>query len=330
MIIKRKSHGGSKMNEQVMRNCEMIVKNSLEATNSYKWDNRQSQVTFGAAYDKGIVTSEQINTVKRLIERNTGTFSILKDGKIRLAVNAEIMKSTDPEQALTDIKNIYETLKRKFSSGSATALAALMIHSLNKDADEMLDKMYAIYKKMDSRHYFLNSSENLAIVALMASSHKDIDEIVNESENIYKTINPYFSKSEAFVIANILSAYDDPFDWKCKAAVQISKDLKAARIKLNYYGAASMIAPLAIISLSNDNKVIVNEIREADNYLSTQKPIGGFFGVGTTIRNLLAASAVARAYTDNSEDSLIEKITVLACIRASQADDANTAYIATM
>ena len=321
------------MNETVKVNCEIIAQNAQLADRIFSWDGHNSHAAFAAAMNDHMADAERLKKVKDIISNRNSGFSVLGSSTVRMAVAAELMKSHDPVETMEYIKTVYNKLKNVFSSGDHVGLAALVIYNLGPDVDYLIEKMHVIYKEINSKHWFRASRRDLTIIAFMAASSKTPEEIIKEADAIYENIKDHFTfaKSDALVISLLLAVYEDPFEWKCKGAIQIMKDLKESRIKFDSYGAASMLAPLAILSINNDNKVLASEIKSAEQFLSKQKVTGGFFGIGQNIRNMLSSLAVAKEYCDSNNALLIEKITVMACINATEANnDAAMITVTTM
>ena len=322
------------MNDRVMRECELLAKNTLTANKVYSWDNNYSSISFATTYNIGEIDLASVKEIKDLVSRENRWFSTFNNSAVRSAVAAELLKSSDPSNAMEEIKNIYEILKTKFRSSEYTAVTALIIHDMSKEPVELVDKMYTIYNILSGNHMLMTNYRDLASVALMAASDKSAEAICKESEEIYRRICGdfgTFNRDEAFVISNVLSVFEDPIEWKCKAAVRMYTELKSKKIKFESYCTATVLAPLAIASLNNDSRILIDEIIEADKYLYKQKVIGGFFGISDAVRRMLAASAVAKAYTDDSVDPIVDRITcmssVIACV---SVNDDNAAVIVTM
>ena len=137
---------------------------------------------------------------------------------------AQILRSPDPEASMQRIKETYKILKTRFMSGEYTAVAAVIVSGCGKDPRIVADKMRRIYDLMNSKHFFLTSYDDLAVVALMASSDKTPEQIVGESEAIYANIRgDFFSKGDAYAISNLLALYDEPAPMKAQAAAKTVK-----------------------------------------------------------------------------------------------------------
>ena len=317
------------MNERVHRNCDITAANSLAASKAFTWDSGYAHVAFAASYPDRVIEVERLKAAKKLISRDNSVFSALSQDAVRTAVAAQILRSPDPEASMQRIKETYKILKTRFMSGEYTAVAAVIVSDSGKDPRIVADKMRKIYDLMNSKHFFLTSYDDLAVVALMASSDKTPEQIVGESEAIYANIRgDFFSKGDAYAISNLLALYDEPAPMKAQAAVRIREELKAAGIRFGSYGTAAVIAPLAILSLSNDNRMLVREIVEAERYLSGKKILGGIMGVGKNVRSMFAVSAVIGAFSDDTTVASVgattaaisaviaEEIAIMACMCA--------------
>ena len=326
------------MNEKVLRNCDIIAANTLTASKVFAWDYNYSHVAFAASYPDIAADPERVTNAKKIITNKNSFLSSLAQSSTRTVVAAQIMKAPDLEAAMLHIKEIYKILKTKFIASDYTAIASVLIYDSGKDPVALTEKMRKIYDLMNKKHFLLTSYNDLAIVALMASSDKTAEALVEESEAIFRGIKgDFFSKGDAYTISNLLALYDEPAEAKCRAAVTIRNELKAAKIRFTSYGTAAVIAPLAVISLTLNDNMLVSEIVSAEKYLSTKKVLGGVFGVGKEVRSMLAASAVTRAFSDEDRISTIgatasavaaaiaEEVAVMACICACTAASASSA-----
>lgn len=316
------------MNDSVKRTCDLISFNSQIASKAYKWNNNSSHAVFGASYNEKEADLDRLKEISILIEKNNRFFSSLRNNYVRIALAAELMKCNDPVSTLENIKETNDILSARFHSDHYVALASLIVYSLGKDPQLIAEKMDQIYSFLNSKHWFISSKNNLSALVFMAASPKSADELISESESIYNNIssNFKFSKDDALSISLILAIFEDPMEWKCKGLVQIMKDLKESKIKYSSYKAASMLAPLAMLSIYKDNRSLVSEIKEASQYLSTLKVTGGFFGVNSNSRNMLAAIAVIKDLGDSELILLSEKITLVSLIYASIEEDDSSSY----
>ena len=326
------------MNNRVMRNCEILANNTLTASKAFAWDYNYSHVAFAASYPDREAELERVRTAKKIISSENSLFSNLAQSSTRTVVAARILKVPDPVAEMNRIKAVYKLLKTRFFSSEYTAVAAVLICDSGKDPVYLTEKMRRIYDTLNSRHFLLTSYESLAVIALMAISDKSVEELAGESEAIYRGIKgDFFSKGDAYAISNLLALYSEPVNVKCEAALRVRDELKRAGIRFGSYGTAAVIAPLAIISLKYDDNMLVGQIIQAEQYLSTKKVLGGILGVGKNIRSMLAVSAVTRAFSDDENVSSVgatasavvaaiaEEIAILACICACTAASASAA-----
>ena len=145
----------------------------------------------------------------------------------------------------------------------------------------------------------MTGQEDLALLALLAMTDKEVDSIVEETEFYFKAMKKKFSfhgnavQSLSFVMALMEGAPEE----KCEKVIEIYKALAARGIK---YGKEQTLASLgALIGTELNPAELAGEIVEASEYLKTRKGFSSW-RIYSSTRHMFAALMAADVYAKDN------------------------------
>ena len=200
-------------------------------------------------------------------------------------------------------------------------IAALVAYLLTElaDKDQVEEKAVRgkdIYNRMKKEHPFLTGNEDSVFAVLMAFSSRLDDELITDMEACYQALRARFSAGDALqTVSHVLSLADGSPVLKASRVIDLYNSLRDAGIK---YGRSHELSVLAALSLTDAGiPELVEDIREVDAFLKTQKGFGTF-GTGSQLRAMNAALVVSDQYTVRDRANTAAMTSTLAIIIAQQ------------
>lgn len=309
------------MNEQTLRNCELLIANRDKIKAVFAWDGGLMHLTCAEIYtSKGkMVDSDTLENCKRLLKSKVGMFSTFR-GMVASAITTMLAVSDNPEETLENGVKVYELLKKHFFSSDYLPLAAMAIAQMAEpyQYEQIAVRTRTIYNLMKENHPFLTSSEDSAFCALMALSEKTDAELITDAEKCYTMIKAKIMSSNAVQsLGNVLALCDGCAEEKCEKTIQLYEKFKAAGHK---YGTDYELPTLGVLAMSGENlDMIVKETIEIDEWLAGQKGFG-FWGSVTKKQRLMYAAILAQRDFINIEPMQTAALgSVVALMVAQQA-----------
>ena len=296
------------MNEILEKKLELFVTNRKTIRGKFIFDeplmNVAAALIFTSADSEADM--EKMAECKKILNKEAFAFPKLKK-TVKLALLSKMTLAEDPEAYVTDVKGVYDKIKKGFSSDNLyTALAAMLICDIGiqDDCDEVISKAAEIMKRMKKDHPFITTKADTSFVMLLALSYKDVDTIINELGEAYEYLNNSYKIS---VTADALQglcemltlSYGD-VKAKCDKAMKIYNAF--AERKLDKSSDMIFSAIGALIDIDQSPISLTDEILEADAFLKTQDG----FKDGSMEKNhraMYAAFIVAESYGKGSEIS---------------------------
>lgn len=319
------------MNENLKTICDTVIKNIQTASAFYKIEYKSSFAVYGITNADREHNPDKIEEAKSLVKETLSKPYSFASYAPRMTALSKAVRSDDPSGTVTKIKQNYELMTEVFGPNAFTAVLAGLLTDCEGDIRALADKASGILKIMRKRHPLLGvSSTDYPVIAFMAMSNKSAEDMISESDIIFDALKKEFKfdKENAYTVSYMLSASDDPTEWKIKSAAALREELLAQKIKYSGYGTITILAPLTAASMRTDRGIIANDIAEAGKYFASQKGIGGVFGMSDNIRRMLASSCVIKALgEDKAPFSECEYLTVMSCqnqIKSEQDSSAAT------
>lgn len=300
--------------------CSSFISNRDTVKNVFKWENDQIVSASATSFlNQGILAdATKLEECKKLLKENTGVFSNFR-GNVEVPMVVQLAVADVPADKLQKTLKVYEILKQEFCGSEYLVLAAAVLADIvsEEQALKMAQKARGIYNRMKQEHPFLTSGEDSVYAVLMAVSEKNDEALVEEAEVCYKKLKEKFSASnEIQALSHVLSIAEGNAEEKCSRVVALYEALKNAGMKYGKYYELVVLASLAVLPV--DQKVLVEEIKAVDAFLTEQKGYG-FFGLDKKTRLMHAAMLVSCSYIRKDSKDIAAMTGTLAAVAAQQA-----------
>lgn len=297
-----------------------------EIKSKYWWSINEISARYSAfifAMEQRPFQMRRYQSTIELIKKNTGIFSNYRSSMLHPLAALLNTKFEDPGQALQSLLGYDRIMKKngfKPSPYLPIAAYALMATSTSERTEEQITKAMQIYKMMKQEHFWLTSSDDYAISVLLAAEERDIAEMMEEMEDIYKELNAQgFSKSNGLqFLSQLLTFGVDPVDEKIQRCIKTYEYLKSQGQKVHsmYYASIGFLT-----LISDDCEGAASEVIEMMDYIKSSKSFRSFY---RELNLLIASSLVSSDYAQQpeKEQSLVKTgigITLQALIRAQTA-----------
>lgn len=286
------------MKTELREKCELFANNRDTIARRFVWNNHYINV-IGAAFCTSAGVNVDVNRMKecrKILKKNAGAFSSYRNN-LALPIFTKMALSDNPQNYIDEVKSINKKLSdiKRFSSEYRVLTAMNIYENINnKDIDYTIARTKELMDIIKNNHPFITSSEDLAMVSMLAMTDRDTKQITEDIEACYKKLKESFPMHANSVqaLSMVLATSDIPVEKKCSKAAEIYNQLKRKGQKFSKGNELAVIGMLAL--LEDDTNVIVDEVIEADSYLRTRKGFG-FWGTGKRSRLMYAAMLVAEA-----------------------------------
>ena len=261
------------MTDQVLKRCELLVKNREAIRKKFRSeDNLVSVVTALMFTSKDLEADvEKMSECRKLLKKNTSAFSQLRDIS-ELMIASRMTLSDDPGKYLEDIKTVYNRIgKISLINTEYMAAASIQVCDMDRadDIDEIVSKAEEIMKRMSKDHPVLTSKDDAPGAIFLAIADRSIDNIMSDIEegyNYLKKINKIKAGADAIQgLCEVLAITSGDMIKKCDRAVRITKTFKDLDAP---YASDHMLSSLgALAELDIDPEILASEIIEAAAYL---------------------------------------------------------------
>ncbi|MCF0120430.1 MAG: DUF4003 family protein [Oscillospiraceae bacterium] len=248
------------------------------------------------------VDTDRIKECRKLLKEKTGVFSAFR-GNVTLPLASLLAQSADPENKMDRAAALYAKLREAFSASESLSLAAMLLTDMVSDAEAetYIKRAKDIYKLMKDEHPLMTGGDASLFAVMMAFSEKNDEELISEMEQMYQALKDSgFGKHTSLNVSRVFALTDGDRLEKCG---KLRKVFDALAAKGRKYGKDHELAALAgLVSLPVPEETLVEEILEADAYLSTQKGYG-VFGYSKTERLMQAVMILAGLYAGEGENA---------------------------
>ena len=174
------------MNSEFTRKLELLAANKKSIDKAFKFEMGISQVVASLllASNGKEADIEKMKEARAILKKKAGVFSAFRDAT-ELVILARMALETDPEQYIDDVKEVFDIfMKGRVFEDTYMVLASMIVvdRGRKNDAEAIKDKTNEILKRMSKKHPILTSSEDLALAALLATTDRDIDSIIDDME----------------------------------------------------------------------------------------------------------------------------------------------------
>ena len=293
------------MKESIKNKVELLVANKEIIEKEFKWGyslmNVAAALVFTGAKKEADI--ERLKECKRDLKKNTGTFSSFQSDSEAVIVS-KMALADDPEQYIKDVKAIYDILNKKHTFDNSYLIqGAICIYEAGRmnEAEIIAEKYRELYKKMEKKHPFLTSSDDIVYVVLLAMTDKDVDTIFNEIEECYtylkNEVKLKVGNDELQGLGEILALTDGDIKEKSDKVVKLYNTIIDHGIKwgkeYNEFGSLG-----TLIDIDVDNNTLVDEIVEVSEYLKSSKGFSGWT-MDNKQRLMFSAMLVGDSYSEN-------------------------------
>ena len=291
------------MKEMLKIGCELLADNKDLIRKGFAWDMDLMSVAGSVIFTGAgkVADTERMKECQRILKKHKGIFSEFRNN-LEIPVLCKMALAENPEKYLLELIEIYDKLsKGKIFGSEYIALTALAIcdEHMAGSVDYIVDKTKQLLKAMSKEHPILTSEEDMAFAALLAMTHKSVEEIVEETEDCFEYMkNKFpFHKNSVQSLSHVLTVCEGEPAEKCEKACAIYNALMERGIK---YGMDYELASLgALVSIDMTPDELAGEIAEASEYLKTRKGFGNW-GMGSKSRTMFAALMAVQAFAPDS------------------------------
>ena len=265
------------MKPELEKLCADYIANRDTVGKAFRWDSDDLYSVCANVFCACGQTADidRLKECREVIKKHTGFFSKFRSKKVRSILASMLSLVEKPDERMILANAYFNLLKRHFKGTEYLVLTAFLLADLADQAltEEMAVRGKQIYRRMNQKHRILTNKTDSVFAMLMAYSGKSQDELIGEVEACYQALRKHFSNSGASqTAAQVFSMADGMPEEKAQRLNDLYDALTEAGVK---YGHSDELAPLAALSLSGvPIPTLVEEIKEADEYLKGQKGYG--------------------------------------------------------
>jgi len=298
------------MNTEFTRKLELLAANKKSIDKAFKFEMGISQVVASLllASNGKEADIEKMKEARAILKKKAGVFSAFRDAT-ELVILARMALENDPEKYIDDVKEVFDIfMKGKVFEDTYMVLASMIVVDRGRkaDAEEIKDKTNEILKRMSKKHPILTSSEDLALAALLATTDRDIDSIIDDMEECFtytkKELKLKADSDSIQALSQILALNGGDMRAKCDKVAEIFAAFKEHGSKFGNYLEFPALGTLLNVNVSTD--VLVSEIIEAADFLKQSKGFGGL-SMDKKSRLMFAALIAADVFAADNTDAII-------------------------
>ncbi len=311
------------MEQSLKTRCEKFIQNRDVIKSTFIWESTYVYPVCAAIFtDKEQAAEEnRLRECRSILKGHTGIFSNFR-GPVELATISMLATDCNPKGKMQNMLKVYDYLKEYFFSSSYLVLAAMVIADLAEPHryEDIARRTRRLYERMKQEHPFLTSGEDSVYAALLALSPLSDDQLIQEMERCYNQLyGKFFSGNAIQSLTHVLALGEGTSNEKCTKAMSLFNSLKEKGYK---YGTNYELASLGVLALLPvEEKVLVQQIIEVDDYLSKQK---GYGILGTTRKQRLmhAGMLVSMEYVQSAERTAMNPTAISSAISLVIAEQA--------
>lgn len=299
------------MDEKTLRICQGICEDRNILYKKMRWETEVNQVAILSAFmyasEGRRVDAEQYVKCKKLLKKKVNLFSEIR-GIVKTVVITKMALSNDPEAYIEGVTSTYKKLRErhKFTASAHMVLAAMTIYEKGGETktDEYIDIMESLYKKMNAEHRLLTSDSDRALIAIMATSGKDVTGLLEKTFDNYETFKGmHIGRNSIYSMAQALSESTKSSAWLREEILALKKGLKKAKKPISKTYGVTVLSLLTLLDVPTDE--IVERVVEVDNYLKTQKGFKWYNSGPYAFRTMYSIMAVILS-SDSKNDAAVK------------------------
>ncbi len=288
------------MNDTIKSKCDLMVQNR-EIVKKASWGEygltRSASAAVGACAGRTL-DEARIKECNKILKKRKGIFSSFR-GYSKLLITTKMSLADDPADYLDKAIEIYDKLlKGKIFSSEHHALAALSIvdTGMYDRADAIVEKSRSLFSAMQSKHPFLTSAEDTALVTLMAMTDKSTDSILSEVETAFECLKDKFKfhANAVYGLSQVLVIQNGDIRANCQKAITLYDQMRKRGIKYGKEYELPSLGTLINLDISNDE--VISNIADISNYLKKQKGFSSLH-MDKQMRMMFGSMLLANTYT---------------------------------
>ena len=291
------------MKPELEKLCQEYITNRDAVKEAFRWENSALHSVCANLFCARGETAdpERLKECRKIIKDGTGFRSKFRSKKVRSILASMLSLEDRPEDRMTQANDYFCLLKRQFKGTEYLVLTAFLLADLadRNLTEETISRGKEIYARMNRQHRVLTNKTDSVFAMLMAFSGKTADELTDEAEACYQALKKKFSAGGAQTAAQVLSMAGGTTEEKTQRVTDLYNALHEAEIK---YGHSSELVPLAALSLADTPlPALTEEIKEADEFLKTQKGFDGSKESDRAQRAMYAVMIVSDQYAGTEQ-----------------------------
>lgn len=303
--------------------CKSFIQNRDEIKSVFKMDNSLFYPICSAIHigKKCNANTEKLLDCKQILKQNAGPFSFFR-GVSKIVIVSELAVESSPETRLKESLQVYDLLKKRFTSTEHMPYAAINISRLvTPDRyDEVSKRTRILYDRMRKEHPFLTTGDDCVFAALMAVLPRSDDDMIEEAAKCYNILKDSFPSGNALqALSHVIVLMNGDADEKCQKTVRAFNMIKEKGFT---FGRGYELASLAVATNSAQSvEEAVEDILDVSEFLSLQKGYG-FWALGKRERLMHAAMISALDYcngTQSTANDIAAFCATVAAVAAVQA-----------
>ena len=246
---------------------------------------------------------------KKMLKKNVNIFSEFRGIAFTLVVT-KMALSDDPATYLEESLAVYKKLRErhKLTASPNMVMAALTLYEYGglEKADENVEKLEELYKKLNREHPLLISDEDRGFLAMIIASGANVDAVVEEIGACYEANKKLtVFKNSVHSLSQVLALNSQPTEKKAKMVKELLSGLKKAKKHISKDMGLGSVGALTLLNMPVEE--IVERVAEADDYLKHQK---GFkwYSIDPQIRKIYSQLVVTLAYLPSDTTMLTSMI----------------------
>lgn len=288
------------MDADLMRTCEMFIRNRDLLSDTFRWDGSAMHL-IGAAILTEHETEPEIETLKQcasIIKENASMLSPLR-GHLRIILICSMMMSDDPEEYYNNVQRAYNLIRiTRKKRDERFYLSALSMCNTISDKEELLgevDRANEICAELKNLPGFAQDERGFVDAGIISSAGvTDVQTFASEAAKCVAALEDTFGRSSDLAeLACILALDKNSAGFKCGRLKEIYRMLDSEGIRYGRGDVLSVLGSLTMLDMTNSE--IAGAMKEADAYLRSQKGFG-MYGSGPEKRHMYAALMVMCAY----------------------------------
>ena len=212
----------------------------------------------------------ELKKCDRLLIRKAGLFSPFS-GLSALMVVTQLALSDDPEKRMDELLDARNLLHKYFPlAPDYVSLAAIVLTDTDPALWESIaEKAREFYDVIRKQHKLLSSGGDIVYSVVLAKSGRDVSEIPNRSDRIYKLVQKTKMDSQSLLaLSRVLALSDLEPEESSRRFLELYDNLNTRGCK---YGREYQIPMLGLAAcLPEDLSVVADQITEADAFLAGQ------------------------------------------------------------